>query len=125
MKALEPRNEPPNGARPARETSTPSYYNTGDADSPYGSLMLRRDWSALRYAFVDDGWGIGYTVFAGRHHLGTDHVLTSKSLGAGAARLSARRVEARHGHHRCATAMWRSRNTLLNPVFSDLAKRMP
>jgi endonuclease/exonuclease/phosphatase (EEP) superfamily protein YafD len=59
----------------------------GDFNLPYGSRTLRRDWSTLRNAFVDAGWGIGHTMFAGRHRVRIDHVLASPSLVARSARV--------------------------------------
>lgn len=59
----------------------------GDFNLPYGSYILRRDWSTLRNAFVDAGWGIGNTMFAGRHRVRIDHVLASPSLVARSARV--------------------------------------
>lgn len=52
----------------------------GDFNLPYGSHALRRDWGTLRNAFVEAGWGLGHTMFAGRHRVRIDHVLASDAL---------------------------------------------
>ena len=44
-----------------------------------GELVLR-DWGTLRNAFVEAGWGLGHTMFAGRHRVRIDHVLASDAL---------------------------------------------
>ncbi len=59
----------------------------GDFNLPYGSRALRRDWGTLRNAFADAGWGLGHTMFAGRHRVRIDHVLASPTLVARSARV--------------------------------------
>lgn len=59
----------------------------GDFNLPFGSRTLRRDWSSLHNAFADAGWGLGHTMFAGRHRVRIDHVLASPALEARSAKV--------------------------------------
>lgn len=52
----------------------------GDFNLPVESHALRRDWSWLRNAFSEVGWGFGHTMFAGRHRVRIDHVLVSREF---------------------------------------------
>jgi endonuclease/exonuclease/phosphatase (EEP) superfamily protein YafD len=59
----------------------------GDFNLPAGSAILRRDWGRFRNAFSDAGFGLGHTMFAGRHAIRIDHVLLTPSLAARSARV--------------------------------------
>ena len=56
------------------------YIVAGDFNVPEGSGILRDDWSGLRNAFGERGWGIGNTMFAGFYGVRIDHVFTTPSL---------------------------------------------
>ena len=62
-----------------RETKGP-FVVAGDFNLPQGSSILRQDWGALENAFSARGWGIGYTMFAGKFAVRIDHVLVSPML---------------------------------------------
>jgi endonuclease/exonuclease/phosphatase (EEP) superfamily protein YafD len=59
----------------------------GDFNLPVESHALRRDWSWLRNAFSEAGWGFGHTMFAGRHRVRIDHVLVSAAFRVRGARV--------------------------------------
>lgn len=59
----------------------------GDFNLPVESQTLRRDWSGLRNAFSEAGWGFGHTMFAGRHRVRIDHVLVSEAFRVRGARV--------------------------------------
>jgi endonuclease/exonuclease/phosphatase (EEP) superfamily protein YafD len=52
----------------------------GDFNLPYGSAILRRDWSQYTNAFGRAGTGLGYTMQAGVFPVRIDHVLSSPGL---------------------------------------------
>lgn len=52
----------------------------GDFNLTPASRPLRADWSVLRNAFSDAGWGFGHTMFEGRHRVRIDHVLHSPTF---------------------------------------------
>ncbi len=52
----------------------------GDFNLPYGSAILRRDWSPYINAFGRAGTGLGYTMQAGVFPVRIDHVLSSPGL---------------------------------------------
>jgi endonuclease/exonuclease/phosphatase (EEP) superfamily protein YafD len=56
------------------------YVVAGDFNLPQGSGILRQDWGALENAFSARGWGIGYTMYAGKFAVRIDHVLVSPML---------------------------------------------
>ncbi|MDZ4259527.1 MAG: endonuclease/exonuclease/phosphatase family protein [Gemmatimonadales bacterium] len=59
----------------------------GDFNLPMGSAILRQDWGRFRNAFVDAGWGLGHTMFAGKHAIRIDHLLFSPPLAARSAQV--------------------------------------
>jgi len=59
----------------------------GDFNLPVESRALGRDWSSLRNAFSEAGWGFGHTMFAGRHRVRIDHVLVSPAFTVRRARV--------------------------------------
>jgi endonuclease/exonuclease/phosphatase family metal-dependent hydrolase len=58
----------------------PALIVAGDFNLPAESRALREDWSSLRNAFSEAGWGFGHTMFAGRHRVRIDHVLVSREF---------------------------------------------
>jgi vancomycin resistance protein VanJ len=52
----------------------------GDFNLPYGSAILRRDWSDLTNAFAAVGVGFGHTMQAGIFPVRIDHVLVPSTL---------------------------------------------
>lgn len=52
----------------------------GDFNLPYGSAILRRDWSQYTNAFGRAGAGLGYTMQAGVFPVRIDHVFSSPAL---------------------------------------------
>jgi endonuclease/exonuclease/phosphatase (EEP) superfamily protein YafD len=52
----------------------------GDFNLPYGSAILRRDWSDLTNAFAAVGMGFGHTMQAGIFPVRIDHVLVPSTL---------------------------------------------
>ena len=62
-----------------RDAKVP-YVVAGDFNLPQGSSILRNDWGALENAFSERGWGIGYTMFAGKFAVRIDHIIVSPEL---------------------------------------------
>ena len=64
----------------AASQPSPALIVAGDFNLPAESRALRDDWSSLRNAFSEVGWGFGHTMFAGRHRVRIDHVLVSDAV---------------------------------------------
>lgn len=58
------------------DRSSPNLLVLGDFNLTVESAIYRRDWGDLTNAFSSTGGGFGHTMFAGRHRVRIDHVLT-------------------------------------------------
>jgi len=58
------------------DRSSPNLLVLGDFNLTVESAIYRRDWGDLANAFSSTGGGFGHTMFAGRHRVRIDHVLT-------------------------------------------------
>lgn len=62
------------------DRSAPGLMVIGDFNLTVESTIYRRDWGEFTNAFSAVGSGFGHTMFAGRHRVRIDHVLTGEEL---------------------------------------------
>ncbi len=58
------------------DRSSPNLLVLGDFNLTVESAIYRRDWGDLTNAFSSTGGGFGHTMFAGKHRIRIDHVLS-------------------------------------------------
>ncbi len=69
------------------DRSAPGLIVIGDFNITVESTIYKRDWGDFTNAFSAAGSGFGHTMFAGRHRVRIDHVLTGDQLQATSARV--------------------------------------
>lgn len=62
------------------DRSAPGLLVLGDFNITVESAIYKRDWSDLQNVFTKVGTGFGHTMFAGRHRVRIDHMLTGDDL---------------------------------------------